>query len=321
MFLQEASRKRSAAHVEDPIHVPNAASGVYIKRPRISRPRVQPQALMYNQPQMLVYTNAGMASSSQHLAVDTFAGRRSVLVQTPYPNFNNSGYDPNATSRAYVQRARMGPPQPRQLIYTQPQPLVYTNRGVMAGFQYLPPAMHAGIGREVVPRPCPNVNAQRTYAEVEAFKLKLALELLMGPTPMTPNMTHRSQLSPTSSISSVPLPVTPSPTRPPNQTALSQRGSNFSWGYHGATPLSHVTGPDTTQYWLANVSGANREGMRYQQPFQAPTRQVLVTRPNKDENQQLLGGLPHLKTQQEQDEDKKILDDLQVLFSYYNHPL
>ncbi|EGG11125.1 uncharacterized protein MELLADRAFT_60006 [Melampsora larici-populina 98AG31] len=207
MLLQEVSRKRSIDHVEDSVHVPHQAPRVYIKRTRI----VQPTTLIHPQPQNMTYSHTGVTTCSPYSVPSMYIG--SGRIQRPYPNmFDNSACVAN-NLRPYINSARYAPPQVQNFVYCQPQSLVYSNTGTTSSMQTFVPNLYVDSGRGLVQRP-PQMNYQRPARDeaFEAFKLKLALELLMSPEPTTPRLMNGIQCSPTTSYPSLPSSLNPSPT-------------------------------------------------------------------------------------------------------------
>ncbi|EGG11126.1 uncharacterized protein MELLADRAFT_60005 [Melampsora larici-populina 98AG31] len=96
-------------------------------------------------------------------------------------------------------------------------------------------------------------NYQQTtrYEELEAFKLQLALELLMGPAHVTPSLMGESQISPSTSCSSLPASLNPSPTVPFRQAAsYPHRPPNPALERRRPMPLSFGNAPNEDRYGL-----------------------------------------------------------------------
>ncbi|EGG11022.1 uncharacterized protein MELLADRAFT_60033 [Melampsora larici-populina 98AG31] len=216
--VQEASRKRTFDHVEDSVHAPNQTPRAHIKRARVAPP--QPQIWTYAQPQNLINHSTGVTPSyqnTQHFALGMYAGSRGSLVQGLYPrSVENAVCFPHQTRMAYINSTQIAPRRAQNVFHTQPQRLVYHNTGMTTSTQDFAPGMSVGSRREVVQSSYQTINYQTRARdeEFEAFKLKLALELLMSPTSTTPVLMNGSQCSPSTSYPSLPSSRDPSPTVP-----------------------------------------------------------------------------------------------------------
>ncbi|EGG03957.1 uncharacterized protein MELLADRAFT_108889 [Melampsora larici-populina 98AG31] len=192
---------------------------------------------------------------------------------------------------AHIKRAR--------IVRPQPQGFIYTSTGVTTSSQDF---AYVGSGSEVIRRSYPNMNFLITnhqettrHEDFEAFKLQLALELLMGPAP--PSLMSGNQTSPSTSTSSLPSSLNPSPTVPFRQTtSYPHRPPNPAIERRRPMPLSFVNVPN-------------------EDPHQFERSQMIEAKGKEGVSQS-----SSLKSVEEKDEDKKILNDLQNLFPSYQYP-
>lgn len=153
----------------------------------------------------------------------------------------------------------------------------------------------------------------------EAFKLKLALELLMSPAPTTPS-SHPSQCSPATSYPSLPSSRNPSPTvafrpsasyhyRPSNpaiQRSHPMLGSHGNFASQIPSTLLPATSAEQTVVFSHRVAPRSvTSGM-----LEAKDQKVVDQNPIHLDN-----------CEQQTEEDKKILHDLELLFPSSKYPL
>ncbi|KAH9808677.1 hypothetical protein DFH28DRAFT_1135003 [Melampsora americana] len=185
---------------------------------------------------------------------------------------------------------RVPDPSPRPMVHYKRARIAQAEReGQLSSYRDLQGRMRLNDNLQdlytemnVVQMPPLRMNDQRSIRpdEVEAFKLKLALELLMLPAPTRPTLISGSEISPSTSSSSLPSSLSSSPTEPSNQSAFFlHRPSNPP--IEARRPL-FFTEPNPTQDWLANVQfEAKREVVIHERSLQVTHLQESTPEPEE----------------------------------------